>query len=337
MSLTVIIQVAVGIMFVWILLALITSQIQDWVAQLFKWKANLLEQTIQGLLSGDEALKAKFYSHPLIQGLHTDNGKRKPGGIPSDKFALVLMDVFMKAGSEKSLFNEAEPTFEKLQKSISGMRALTDDSTVTKLAATMDTLLLDVKETVKKSDAGIAATRERLESWFDDSMDRLRGAYVRRMQSIAIIIGILLAAALNVDTLAIVNTLWNDPAARAALVEQANQLPDSTGTTPAPGTTTQEDILKAIENLQGLSLPIGWSQDTLPKTQDDWVSKIIGLLISGVAAAQGAPFWFDIMKKLLNKGGGSAPAAPTQVVVQAPAAPAPAPAATGQPPVEAAG
>jgi hypothetical protein len=323
MSLTVIIQVAIGIMFVWILLALITSQIQDWVAQIFKWKASLLEQTIQGLLSGDKELKGKFYNHPLIQGLHTDDGKRKPAGIPSDKFALVLMDVFMKAGSEKSLFNEAEPTFEKLQKSIAGLKTLTDDSTVTKVAATLDTLMLDVKETVRKSDAGIAATRERLESWFDDSMDRLRGAYIRRMQSIAILIGILLAVALNVDTLAIVNTLWKDPAARAALVEQANQLPDSTGTAPAPGTTTQEDILKAVENLQNLSLPIGWSSETIPTTQDDWVSKIIGLLISGVAAAQGAPFWFDIMKKLLNKGGGAPAAAPTQVVVQAPAPAAP--------------
>lgn len=28
--------------------------------------------------------------------------------------------------------------------------------------------------------------------------------------------------------------------------------------------------------------------------------KLFGLLISGVAAAQGAPFWFDILKKTIN-------------------------------------
>lgn len=28
--------------------------------------------------------------------------------------------------------------------------------------------------------------------------------------------------------------------------------------------------------------------------------KLVGLFISGVAAAQGAPFWFDILKKIIN-------------------------------------
>ena len=31
-----------------------------------------------------------------------------------------------------------------------------------------------------------------------------------------------------------------------------------------------------------------------------WFQKILGLLITGLAAAQGAPFWFDILKKIVN-------------------------------------
>ncbi len=31
-----------------------------------------------------------------------------------------------------------------------------------------------------------------------------------------------------------------------------------------------------------------------------WLLKLVGLLISGVAAAQGAPFWFDILKNIVN-------------------------------------
>jgi hypothetical protein len=31
-----------------------------------------------------------------------------------------------------------------------------------------------------------------------------------------------------------------------------------------------------------------------------WVQKLLGLLITGLAAAQGAPFWFDILKKIVN-------------------------------------
>jgi hypothetical protein len=31
-----------------------------------------------------------------------------------------------------------------------------------------------------------------------------------------------------------------------------------------------------------------------------WLQKFLGLLITGLAAAQGAPFWFDILKKVVN-------------------------------------
>jgi hypothetical protein len=31
-----------------------------------------------------------------------------------------------------------------------------------------------------------------------------------------------------------------------------------------------------------------------------WLLKLVGLIISGLAAAQGAPFWFDILKKIIN-------------------------------------
>lgn len=31
-----------------------------------------------------------------------------------------------------------------------------------------------------------------------------------------------------------------------------------------------------------------------------WLQKFLGLLITGLAAAQGAPFWFDVLKKVVN-------------------------------------
>ena len=34
-----------------------------------------------------------------------------------------------------------------------------------------------------------------------------------------------------------------------------------------------------------------------------WLEKLLGLVISGAAAAQGAPFWFDILKKFINVRG----------------------------------
>jgi hypothetical protein len=310
MDLTIIIQVAIGIVFVWVILAVITSQIQDWISQALSWKANMLEDSIKGMLAGDEELKGKFYEHPLIKSLHTEynlknpfsknkDAKRKPAGIPEDKFALVLFDVFMNAGSEASLFEDAEPTFDKLHKSISGLKK-SGNTKKAEIARSLDTLLMGMEDKLRLSDAGIAASRIRVEGWFNNSIDRLRGAYIRRLQMVAILVGVLLAAILNADSFAIINKLWNDPVARQVINDQAQKF-------ELPANASSKEIEKYVNDLQVLPIPIGWIPENMPKSGNELTTKIIGILISGIAAAQGAPFWFDIMRKIINfrSGGGS--------------------------------
>lgn len=42
-----------------------------------------------------------------------------------------------------------------------------------------------------------------------------------------------------------------------------------------------------------------------------WVLKLFGLIASGIAAAQGAPFWFDLLKKVINvRSSGASPTEP---------------------------
>jgi len=182
----------------------------------------------------------------------------------------------------------------------------------------LDTLLIGIEE--KKDDATYTITeaQKRVETWFDDSMERLGGAYKRRMQIVAIITGIAVAVALNVDSAAIIKALWTDPTARQAIVAQAsqasianqqsNQTPEP-NQTPVPGTPTSADnntnklgdLTKTTASLNELPLPIGWSQENRPKNTGGWAVKIVGLLLSGMAAAQGAPYWFDLMRKLLSR------------------------------------
>jgi hypothetical protein len=45
-----------------------------------------------------------------------------------------------------------------------------------------------------------------------------------------------------------------------------------------------------------------------PANATDWNLKVMGILLSGFAAAQGSPFWFDILKKIVNiRGSGKSP------------------------------
>lgn len=304
MDLTIIIQVAIGMIFVWVILAVITSQIQDWIASIFTWRAGFLEASITQMLGKDSNLTDEIYKHPLIQGLYTNNGKRKPAGIPEDKFALVLFEHVMNSGINadevKNTAVEVKNDFERLKKGIETLKTSDNSNEGLKnFAKSLDTLLIGVEEKADDATHAITEARTRVEGWFNNSMDRLGGAYKRRMQIVAIVTGIIVAVALNVDSAAIVKSLWTDPVVRQAVVAQANQtqaLPSTSGQTPSV-----QDIAKNVSSLSELSLPIGWSKDNLPKDAGGWGAKVVGLLISGMAAAQGAPYWFDLMRKLLTR------------------------------------
>jgi hypothetical protein len=192
----------------------------------------------------------------------------------------------------------------------------------------------------------VATTRVNLESWFNDAMDRLSGAYKRRATTIAFMIGLFLALILNVDSINVARSLWREPVLRQAILAQAQNFTAPTYTQGDMVTSPLLNISALEIQLQGLNIPLGWAifpkeanmkQCTLlpvkpdqvwgirsldhqgnpvcngignlPENLNGWLAKILGLLIAGLAAAQGAPFWFDILKKFISiRGTGTNPA-----------------------------
>jgi hypothetical protein len=66
-----------------------------------------------------------------------------------------------------------------------------------------------------------------------------------------------------------------------------------------------QDITDIVNQLEELAIPIGWTKENIPLDGYGWLVKSGGLLITAAAAAQGAPFWFDLMRKLLGRGNSS--------------------------------
>jgi hypothetical protein len=191
----------------------------------------------------------------------------------------------------------------------------------------------------------VATARVNLESWFNDAMDRLTGIYKRRAQSIAFIIGFILALILNVDSINLATSLWREPILRQAILVQAQNYTASGNSQDVTAAGPLVNIPVLETQLQGLKIPLGWSISpfttgggqcsilpikpgqvwgipsmnkqglpicngiiNLPTDLNGWLAKILGLLITGLAAAQGAPFWFDILKKFINvRGTGANP------------------------------
>jgi hypothetical protein len=167
----------------------------------------------------------------------------------------------------------------------------------------------------------------KLEHWFDDTMNRVSGWYKRQTQTILFILGLTVASILNVDTIAIVDGLSTDEVARERLVQLAIQASDKYKDDPrvkkmaapdgsmvpdtsANSTAANQDLFKSyqvqldsIKNLiqgdirqSGNILALGWGS---PEDDGGFWSKLLGLLITAFAISLGAPFWFDLLNKLV--------------------------------------
>ncbi len=69
-------DVAIGLVLVYFLLAVLASAIQEFLATLFAWRASALERAIRELLDGDapttgRKLWSAFYDHAIVKSLKT--------------------------------------------------------------------------------------------------------------------------------------------------------------------------------------------------------------------------------------------------------------------------
>ena len=110
----------------------------------------------------------------------------------------------------------------------------------------------------------------------------------------------MLAVGLNIDTLAIADYLYRHDAAREAVVALAS---DAVNDESAAGIAYTE----AATQLKSLGLPIGWSDSwRRADVSGAWYESvwgiagpILGWLVTAFAATLGAPFWFDLLNKIM--------------------------------------
>jgi hypothetical protein len=275
-----IIDVAIGVIVIYLFLSLICSVITEWISKRLEMRAKNLEEGIRSLLSdpAGNGYSMKLFNHPLIKGL-TQNGK-KASYIPSSLFALALMDVIAPSDPTKG-----SRTIDDLRKSASTLPK--------ELRETVSSLLDDAEGNLKRA-------RENFEKWFDEGMDRVSGWYKRESKKIIFACALVVTLVLNADTISITKTLFQDPVMRAGLVATAQEIAKQ------PGNNTSEDAKKKItlinEEMKRLQVPIGWTKKSLDMFNSFWqiLSKAVGLFLTGLAVSLGAPFWFDMLNKFIN-------------------------------------
>lgn len=93
-----ILDVALGLVFIYLLLSLLCTAVTEWIAQATRLRARTLKAGIEQLLADTRfrRVTVAFYDHPLIAGLK--HGERDPSYIPGPLFAKAFL-----AQTEKKL------------------------------------------------------------------------------------------------------------------------------------------------------------------------------------------------------------------------------------------
>jgi hypothetical protein len=154
-------------------------------------------------------------THPLLKGTPT----KLPSYVPARDFATAVLDM-LRDGSASPVFSQVKRTVDALP-----------DGDVKRILSAF----------IADAAGDLDRLRARIETWFDDAMDRLSGIYKRFAQYFLLALGLAIAVTLNVDSVHMAISLWQQPALRAQIVAQiqATVPPSKTGaanSTPAPAT-----------------------------------------------------------------------------------------------------
>ncbi len=330
---SVILEVAIGIIFIFILVSIICSCIREGIEALTKTRAAYLERGIRELLSDKQGthLVRAFYQHPLIYSLFAAEYKpglkdakpgllEKGGDLPSyigaKNFALTIMDLAARGQKTDALSGHADSpglTINTVRQNISNLH---NPYVQRALLTAIDSSQGDLDIALKK-----------IENWYDSAMDRVSGWYKRSTYWILFLIGLVVAISLNINTITIADYLFKNDGARKALLARAEAAAKDSS-------VTDQRYNDALASLDALHLPVGWAngfdagriivpgktavtargpnreRDEIIESLNagrnrqfsiwnDLFKIILGWLITAIAATVGAPFWFDLLNKMM--------------------------------------
>jgi uncharacterized membrane protein len=296
-----ILETAIGLVFVYALLSVVCSSAREAIEGILKSRARNLEGGIEQLVGPE--LAARIYQHPMVFGLfkggYTPSAgrsygpkslllrRRLPSYIPARNFALAFYDLSIQAsrearrdalsgGDDGSGDANGSKTPNGPGKTATGAAAAT-------LAGRNARQILPL--VLGTTADGAEPVLREIEGWYNASMDRISGWYKRNSQFWILLFAAVFTIALDVNTLTIAGHLYRDDAHRALVMARVE------GRAGAP-----RDAAEASKQLAELDLPI---LGTAKGGATGWPEDVAGWLLTILAVLLGAPFWFDVLNKLM--------------------------------------
>jgi hypothetical protein len=309
-------EVVIGLFFVYLILSLVCSGITEFISKILSRRSHYFRLWLTKTFSDPERVD-EFLNQDLIKSLMSSRvtdrvrewiarRRKKPRTIkdgvepaPRGRLSHVPSRTFARALLG---FVAPEAAAPAKGRQVATLRNKAETRGGPEVATLIEFALREAQQDLTK-------TLEAIENWFDDAMTRVSTWYQLWAKTAGLIVAVVLAFALNADTISITSKLWNDPTVRDAVVASAEeQIADATEpNTPA----TRKAIAAELSKIDELKLPIGWKDgkagwsgywsavaDGLLSGWAKALAKIAGLGLTAAALMLGAPFWFDMLKRV---------------------------------------
>ena len=266
------IDVAAGLVFVYLLMSVLTTVVREAIEGFFKRRSRNLEKGLIELLcdhppqsvtnktakikpdyTGYEMLKS-FYEHPLTMSLYRGRyvvpsqrsffqRKNLPSYIPSGHFAFVVLDLLADKGGQAT-DGRLDPN---------AIIAASRDLPNARLAKM-------VQFAIGNSGGDIDKARMFMENWYNATMDRVSGWYRLETQTLIFWLALVTCVILNVNTVVIAQSLYLSPSLRKAVEASSETYYKERATAHSDTEQLMPDSGK--NPLSALDLPLGWNATT---------------------------------------------------------------------------
>jgi hypothetical protein len=299
MNLTAWVDVAIGLIVVYLGASLFVTVINEYITQTVNLRGKQLYDSLQELIN-DSHVKDILMKSPAIKPFFDADAKKAPSYIDPNVFARLLV-----GGLGLGADAQAGEVVKKVGETLG---ALPDSGLKTQLQALVQTAGTSADALVKA-----------VSDWADRSLTMLGEGYKRNLQWISFVIGFAVAIGFNIDTIALSESLYRDKDVRDAAVAVGLQIAEKTDKVvfeKCMAMTLQErkkdtscaQLTGLVDAVQGRNkslgrLPIGWSSTDIQHQGAGlwlWPTRLAGWLLTALALSLGAPFWFDLLNKLVN-------------------------------------
>jgi hypothetical protein len=351
-----IIEVGIGLVLVYILMSIIVTQVNNVLVGFLNLRAEHLRDGLERLIT-DENLRYELLTHPMINIVQSEmslgqkpNLRKRLSGAARTGVEMVFAPHLAKRSDttntsyvEPSVF--ADVVIDALVKNpelLAQLKNVQVPQLINLLKDRVDDVNLErTLEALLSTANTIDEAKAKLVTWFNNGMGQLTDLYRRRVQYVSFMVGLLLSVVLNIDTVYMAQTFWNDPSTRQIAVSAAQtvvrdeqQILTQTADNASEEAQLSESVVRvqqSISDLFDLNLPIGWYNldpsvgttdliiltdpatdgrnfwNIIPTNQSlgGWLAflavKVVGWILTAFAVMQGSDFWFNLLRQLTGQ------------------------------------